>query len=76
MDVSLEELERRVSQNPTPGMMSGRRESVVHAEDCDANGFLNENVDLMFVMHKPPPGQQRVSFGPPVMRTATSFNCI
>ncbi|HEY5647732.1 MAG TPA: thioesterase family protein [Pseudomonadales bacterium] len=70
MDVSLEELTRRVSQNPTPGMMSGRRESVVDAEDCDANGFLKEDVDLMFAMHKPQPGQQSASFGPPVMRTA------
>jgi acyl-CoA thioesterase FadM len=70
LDVSLEELEKRVSQNPVPGMMSGRRESVLDPEDCDANGFLKENVDLMFVMHKPQPGQQSASFGPPVMKTA------
>ena len=70
LDVALEELERRVSQNPTPGMMSGRRDSVVDPEDCDARGFLREDIDFMFMMHKPQPGQQSASFGPPVMKTA------
>jgi len=70
IDVSLNELNERVSEEPTPGMMSGRRESVVAADDCDVNGYLREDVDLMFVMHRTQPGGQKPSFGPPVMRTA------
>jgi acyl-CoA thioesterase FadM len=68
-DISLAELEARVPAEPTPGMMSGRRESTVDAADCAENGRLREDVDLMFVMHKPQAGEQTASFGPPVMKT-------
>jgi hypothetical protein len=50
-------------------MMSGRREATIDAIDCDADGRLREDVDLMFVMHRPQTGEEAASFGPPVMKT-------
>ena len=55
--ISLEELEAFVGDDPTPGMMSGRRKNVVHADDCDTDGRLREEVDLMFVLHRPAAGE-------------------
>jgi hypothetical protein len=50
-------------------MMSGRRDALVSAEDCDEQGRLNGSVDLMFVLHRPQPGEEMPKFGPPVMKT-------
>ena len=66
--ISLEELEAVVGDDPTPGMMSGRRKNVVHADDCDTDGRLREEVDLMFVLHRPTTGEKNEPGGPPVMR--------
>ena len=66
--ISLEELEAVVGDDPTPGMMSGRRKNVVHADDCDTDGRLREEVDLMFVLHRPTTGDENELGGPPVMR--------
>ncbi len=66
--ISLEELEAVVGDDPTPGMMSGRRKNVVHADDCDTDGRLREEVDLMFVLHRPTTGDENEPGGPPVMR--------
>lgn len=68
-DLSLAQLETRVVLEPAPGMMSGRREAKVDAADCDAQGRLREDVDLMFVLHRPQPGEDMSKFGPPVMKT-------
>ena len=66
--ISLEELEAVVGDDPTPGMMSGRRKNVVHADDCDIDGRLREEMDLMFVLHRPTIGNENELGGPPVMR--------
>jgi acyl-CoA thioester hydrolase len=66
--ISLEELEAVVGDDPAPGMMSGRRKNVVHADDCDTDGRLREEVDLMFVLHRPTTGDENELGGPPVMR--------
>jgi len=66
--ISLEELEAVVGDDPTPGMMSGRRKNVVHADDCDTDGRLREEMDLMFVLHRPTIGNENELGGPPVMR--------
>lgn len=68
-DVTLPALEARVSATPEPGMMSGRLEATIDDIDCDADGRLREDVDLMFVMHRPQTGEEAASFGPPVMKT-------
>ena len=67
--VSMAELEERISPEPAPGMMSGRREADVQPEDCDAAGRLREEIDLMFVLHRPQPGEDMTKIGPPVMYT-------
>jgi len=66
--IRLEELEAVVGDDPTPGMMNGRRENVVHADDCDSDGRLCEEVDLMFVLHRSNPGSESESAGPPIQR--------
>lgn len=68
--VTLEKLESVVSDDPTPGMGSGRRTAKVLAEDCDSNGRLREDLDLMYVMFRPQPGEDLENFGPPLMRDA------
>ena len=66
--VSLDEVDALISDEFIPGMMSGKHENVVYAEDCDEEGRLREDVDLMFVMHRPSPGEENVAFGPPHLR--------
>ncbi len=68
--VPLDELEAVIGEAATPGMMSGRLENTVHTEDCDKNGRLREDVDLMFVLHRPTPGEEDKTDGPPIMRDA------
>ena len=66
--VSMAEIDAAVGDDLTPGMMSGRREAIVFREDCDERGRLNENMDLMFVLHRPMPGEDLKQMGPPLMR--------
>ncbi|MFT7686911.1 MAG: acyl-CoA thioester hydrolase [Candidatus Azotimanducaceae bacterium] len=66
--VSLEEIEAIELEDPTPGMMSGRREGLVLHEDCDAEGRLREDVNLMYVLHRLQPGQELSQMGPPITR--------
>ncbi len=68
-DVSLAELIERVPANPSAGMMSGRRDVEVPAEDCDEQGWLRDDVDVMFLMHRVQAQQNAGAFGPPVLRT-------
>ncbi len=67
--VDLATLESVVPDEPTPGMMSGRRENTVHQDDCDEKGRLREDVDLMFVIHRPDPeNEEEQAMGPPLLR--------
>jgi acyl-CoA thioester hydrolase len=66
--VILEEIEALVLDDPTPGMMTGRREGVVLPEDCDAEGKLKQDVDLMHLLHRPQPGQDLSEMGPPIQK--------
>lgn len=63
--VTLEDLEGVITDDPTPGMMSGRREGVVLEDDCDEAGRLREDVELISLMHRPQPGQPFNQMGPP-----------
>ena len=63
--IALEDLEEVIGDEPTPGMMSGRRENIVLAEDCDEHGQMREDLELMFLMHRPMPGEPEQNFGPP-----------
>jgi acyl-CoA thioesterase FadM len=66
--VTLEQIEAITHEGSTPDMMSGRRECIVLPEDCDAEGRLNEDVDLMHVLHRPQPGQDLTDMGPPILK--------
>ncbi|MFT5100769.1 MAG: acyl-CoA thioester hydrolase [Candidatus Azotimanducaceae bacterium] len=66
--VSLEQIEAIELEDPTPGMMSGRREGIVLPEDCDAEGRLKEDANLMYVLHRPQPGQDLSEMGPPITK--------
>ena len=66
--IPLEDLEGVISVEPTPGMMSGRREGIVLAEDCDDEGRLREDIELMALLHRPAPGQKFNEMGPPQLK--------
>jgi acyl-CoA thioester hydrolase len=68
-DVALADLMTRIEPSTEIGM-TGRRNGRIEAEDCDASGFLRDDLDIMFVLFR-----REVSvtdpkaFGPPVLRT-------
>ena len=66
--VSLEQIEAIELEDLRSGMMSGRREGIVLPEDCDAGGRLREDVNLMYVLHRPQPGQDLSEMGPPILK--------
>ena len=69
-EVTLDEITPFIRDDAT-GMMSGRREGVVAPEHCDARGRLREDVELMFVVHRPRDGGDVPVMGPPVLRDET-----
>ena len=69
-NVTLETLEKHIPDVEGGGMMSGRREAVVEADDVDAGGWLREDVELMFLPFAKMAQQEGVQPGPPVFDTA------
>ena len=72
--VTLAQLEEMVTDDPIPGMMSGRREGVIEADDCDEQGRLRQDVEMMFVLHRAIMAEaaargEDVKHGPPVQYT-------
>jgi acyl-CoA thioester hydrolase len=65
--VSFEEIEAIIDEGPVLDMMSGRREVIVLAQECDAQGRLQEDVDLMSVLHRPQPGENLTAMGQPAL---------
>ena len=70
LDVQLSELQSRITATPAPGMMSGSREFGIETGDCDAYGYLQENIDLMFIMHRAQQLNKGETFGPTIMKTS------
>lgn len=66
--VSFAELAALMPEESSPHSINGRREGLVLDEDCDSEGRLKEEVDPMFVMFRPQPGQDLKKMGPPVQR--------
>lgn len=66
--VSLEEISALIPEQSKPFSINGRREGLVLEEDCDSDGRLKEEVDPMFVMFRPQPGEELKNMGPPVQR--------
>ena len=66
--VTLEEMMLLVPEEPIPGSMNGRREGTVLPEDCDESGRVKEDIDPMFIMFRPQPGEDLKNMGPPLQR--------
>lgn len=66
--VSMEEIAALIPQQSKPHSINGRREGIILEEDCDRDGRLKEEVDPMFVMFRPQPGEELKNMGPPVQR--------
>jgi acyl-CoA thioester hydrolase len=66
--VAFAELAALMPEESSPHTLNGRREGLVLEEDCDSEGRLKEEVDPMFVMFRPQPGEDLKKMGPPVQR--------
>lgn len=66
--VSFEQIDSIVSVQTKPDMMTGRREATVLPEDCDATGWLREDLDLLHVLFREQPGQDMSSVGPSILQ--------
>lgn len=68
-DVRLADLLDRIPEASEFGM-TGRRQAEILAEDCDADGVLRDDVELMFLMfRREAEGLDPKQFGPPVLHT-------
>jgi len=68
-DIRLADLLARIPEASEFGM-TGRRQARVLAEDCDADGVLRDDVELMFLMfRREAETRDPKQFGPPVMHT-------
>ena len=63
-----DEIAPLISESDLLGGMSGQREGVIMSEDCDANGYLAEDRDLVHVLFRPQPGEEMGAMGPPHLR--------
>ena len=69
VDVTLEELDALIPDIEGGGMMSGKRTAAIGAEDVDSEGWLKEDIELMFLPYAKMAQQEDVQQGPPVFRT-------
>ena len=66
--VTFDEIAELIPYDAKPFSINGRRQAVVLAEDCDESGRLKEDIDPMFVLFRPQPGEDLKKIGPPVQR--------
>lgn len=69
--VTLNELNDRIPDIEGGGMMSGKRNTIVEPDDVDADGWLREDVELMFLPFVKMAQQEGVQPGPPVFSTSS-----
>jgi len=67
--VTLALLEERIPASEDSGMMSGRRDTTVEADDVDPQGWLKEDIELMFLPFTKLAAASGVPHGPPVFTT-------
>lgn len=65
-DISLAQLQACIPEIEGGGMMSGRREAEIETQDVDADGFLRQDVELMFLPFTRLAQQDLATQGPPV----------
>ncbi|MEM9622901.1 MAG: thioesterase family protein [Pseudomonadota bacterium] len=68
--VTLEQLAASIPDVAGGGMMSGRRDAILEADDVDADGWLREDIELMFLPFAKMAAEEGVQQGPPVFETA------
>lgn len=68
-NVTLEELNACIPEIEGGGMMSGKREATIDADDVDAEGWLREDVELMFLPFAKMAAENNEQQGPPVFQT-------
>ncbi|MEM7079425.1 MAG: thioesterase family protein [Pseudomonadota bacterium] len=64
------ELDRLLPVADAPGMMHGKRSAQILAEDVDAEGWLREDIELMFLPYMRMVASGNTPKGPPVFKTA------
>ncbi|MEM7097907.1 MAG: thioesterase family protein [Pseudomonadota bacterium] len=67
-DVTLAQLDACIPEIEGGGMMSGKRATVIEPEDVDSDGWVREDIELMFLPFAKMSAQQQVQ-GPPVFET-------
>ena len=68
-EVSLELLEQQIPDVEGGGMMSGKRQITVEDDDVDADGWLREDIELMFLPFAKLAQQGEMPQGPPVFQS-------
>ena len=69
-DITLDVLRNVIPDVEGAGMMSGKRDTVIEAGDVDTQGWLKEDVELMFLQFAKMAQETGVKPGPPVITTA------
>ena len=69
-DISLSTLNARIKDVLGGGMMSGRRETLIEEADVDSQGWLREDIELMFLPFAKMAQEDSSMQGPPVFETA------
>jgi acyl-CoA thioester hydrolase len=69
-DITLETLQNSIPDVEGGGMMSGRRTAQIEADDVDAQGWLKEDVELMFLPFAKMASEAGEKPGPPVITTS------
>ena len=69
-DISLKELQDSIPDVEGGGMMSGNRATTIEPGDVDADGWLKEDVELMFLPFAKMAQQDGIQPGPPIFDTA------
>ncbi|XOV82810.1 MAG: thioesterase family protein [bacterium] len=69
-DISLALLQASIPDVDGGGMMSGKRQTRIEKEDVDAQGWLKEDVELMFLPFAKMVLEEGIKPGPPVVTTS------
>jgi len=69
-DITPEVLQNSIPDVDGGGMMSGKRNAIIEADDVDAEGWLKEDVELMFLPFAKMALEAGVKPGPPVITTS------
>lgn len=72
-NITLQDLQTQIPDVEGGGMMSGKREATIEADDVDADGWLKEDIELMFLPFARLAAQTGEQQGPPVFHTSNGL---